>query len=186
LAAERGGGERFWVGVGEWTVRFAVAIGVSSSRFGMTAGVRFMDGSESQLNEHAVVGSPRSIICGSASKGDRIDLPAAADVDLSTAARGLSSILTLPLLLRPESPLSFLPWVFGAFKLNEVVDVFHVTFEGVPGREETAIGWNAGPANGDAGLRLPGIEELRTSSMVRSALPLWSSNKNVPFGLLGE
>lgn len=147
----------------------------------MTAGVRFIDGSESQPNADARVGCPRSTMGESVC--ERKDLPA---VGLDRSATGPSSILRLPLLLRPESALSFLPWVFGAFELNEVVEVFHVTLEGVPGREETAIGWYTGPANGDAGLRLPRIEELSASSKVRSALPLWSSNENVPFGLCGE
>ena len=130
------------MGVGEWTVRFAIVAGAPDSKFGMTAGVRFIDGSESQTSDEAEVGCPRSIIGESGSAGERKDLPAAAaDWDRSTVATVLSSMLTLPLPLRPESPLSFLPCVLAAFEVNEVVDVFHVTFEGVPGREETAIGW---------------------------------------------
>lgn len=128
-----GAEERFCVGVGECKVRFTIAIGEPSSKLEIAGDDRFSDMDCSAAAAawwlrlyvaDGVVECPRSNVGESGITDERRDCTGA-DWSLSTP---LSSVLMLPPRLRRD------------LELNEEVEVFHVTLEGVPGREDTAIG----------------------------------------------
>ena len=161
-------GEREPLGVGDRTILCVAWTGEPSSMPDMADGGRY-----SGCVSEKLPACPLSTQGESGSAGERSEREV--DFVRSKASAPWSLMLAvLPLRLWPDcDTLPFLPWDFCGVPLG-LAGVFHVTLDGVPGREDgredgDARGWYAGPDSGDMGLRRPMTGESGTSEVGEDA-----------------